>query len=92
MSKEKIQLRIPEDMKDAVIRQASKSGVSMNLFVATAVAMRVGAQSEAKRYFKTQGSRTTPERAMALLNRLGTAGALREDDRFDASDEDRDMV
>ena len=92
MSKGKIQLRLPEDMKDAVLRQASKSGVSMNLFVATAVAVRVGAQSEAERYFKARGSRTTPERAMALLNRLGTPGTLREEDRFDAADEDRDMV
>jgi len=83
----KIQLRLPEDMKDAAMRQAAMSGISMNLFVATAVAARVGAQSEAERYFSARGSRTTPARAKALLNRLGTPGRLREDDHLDAPDE-----
>jgi uncharacterized protein (DUF1778 family) len=87
MNNAKIQLRLPEDMKDAAMRQASVSGVSMNLFVATAVAARVGAQSEAERYFSARGSRTTPARAKALLVRLGTPGAVRDDDRLDAPDE-----
>jgi uncharacterized protein (DUF1778 family) len=87
MSKVKIQLRLPEDMKDAAMRQASLSGISMNLFVATAVAARVGAQAEAERYFSARGSRTTPARAKALLMRLGTHGQLRDDDGLDAADE-----
>jgi hypothetical protein len=87
MSSVKIQLRLPEDMKEAAMRQASMSGISMNLFVATAVAARVGAQSEAERYFSTRGSRTTPARAKALLSRLGTSGDLRDDDHMDAPDE-----
>ena len=84
MSKTKIQLRLPEDMKAAVVRQAAVSGISVNLYVATAVAARVGAQAEAERYFAARGSRTTPARAKALLSRLGTAGAVRDDDRLDA--------
>jgi hypothetical protein len=87
MSNVKIQLRLPEEMKDAAMRQASLSGISMNLFVATAVAARVGAQAEAERYFSAHGARTTPARAKALLMRLGTAGQLRDDDRLDATDE-----
>jgi uncharacterized protein (DUF1778 family) len=87
MSNAKIQLRLPEDMKDAAMRQASLSGISMNLFVATAVAARVGAQAEAERYFSARGSRTTPARAKALLMRLGTPGVLRDDDKLDATDE-----
>jgi uncharacterized protein (DUF1778 family) len=84
MNDAKIQLRLPKDLKDAAMRQAEKSGVSLNLFVATAVAARVGATSEAARYFSARGSCTTPARAKALLQRLGTPGALREDDRLDA--------
>jgi hypothetical protein len=87
MSKGNIQLRLPEEMKDAAQRQASLSGVSMNLFVATALAARVGAQSEAERYFSARGTRTTPARAKALLWRLGTLGEIRDEDRFDAADE-----
>jgi hypothetical protein len=87
MSNAKIQIRLPEDMKDAAMRQAAESGISMNLFVATAVAARVGARAEAERYFTARGSRTTRARAKALLMRLGTACAVREDDRLDASDD-----
>jgi hypothetical protein len=87
MSNVKIQLRLPGDLRDAAVRQAARSGVSTNLFVATAVAARVGAHAEAERYFSARGSRTTPARAKALLMRLGTEGELRDDDRLDASDE-----
>jgi len=83
----KIQLRLPEEMKDAAMRQASMSDISMNLFIATAVAARVGAQSEAARYFFSRGSGTTPEQDRTLLKRLGTPGELLDDDRLDASDE-----
>jgi hypothetical protein len=87
MNNTKIQLRLPEDLKDAAMRQAAESGISLNLFVATAVAARVGARAEAQRYFTARGSRTTPARAKALLRRLGTPGAVRDDDRLDAADD-----
>jgi len=87
MSNAKIQLRLPKDLKDAATRQAEVSGVSLNLFVATAIAARVGATSEAARYFSARGARTTPARAKALLMRLGTPGEVRDDDRLDAPDE-----
>jgi hypothetical protein len=87
MSNAKIQFRLPEDLKEAAVRQAARSGISMNLFVATAVAARVGARAEAERYFTSRGSRTTSARAKALLLRLGTADAARDDDRLDATDD-----
>ncbi len=86
MSNAKIQLRLPEEMKEAAMRQASVSGISMNLFIATAIAARVGAQSEAARYLSARGLRTTPARAKALLMRLGSADGLRDDDRLDADE------
>lgn len=87
MSNTKIQFRLPEDLKDAAMRQAAESGISMNLYVATAVAARVGARAEAERYFTARGSRTTPARAKALLMRLGTPDAVWDDDRLDATDD-----
>ncbi|MFT4102253.1 MAG: toxin-antitoxin system HicB family antitoxin [Burkholderiaceae bacterium] len=86
MSNTKIQVRLPEDMKEAAMRQAAASGVSMNLFVATAVAARVGAQTEAERYFTARGARTTPARAKALLMRLGEPVISTDDDRLDADE------
>ncbi len=87
MKNSRIQLRLPEDMKAEATRQAELSGISLNLFVATALAARLGAQAEAERYFAARGSRTTPARAKALLSRLGTPGAVRDEDRLDAPDE-----
>jgi hypothetical protein len=87
MSNRKIQVRLPEDLKDAAMWLAAESGISMNLFVATAVAARGGARAEAARDFTARGSRTTPARAKALLMRLGTPDAMRDDDRPDASDD-----
>ena len=86
MTNAKIQLPLPQDMKDAAMRQAAESDISLNLFVATAIAARVGARAEAERYFKARGSRTTPARAKALLQRLGTPGEVRDDDRLDVAD------
>jgi hypothetical protein len=87
MSFAKIQLRLPEDLKAAAARQAEAAGVSMNLFIATTLAARVGAQAEAERYFAARGARaTTPARARALLMRLGSATELRDDDRIEAAD------
>jgi hypothetical protein len=87
MSNTNIQLRLPTELKDAAMRQAEASGVSLNLFVATAIAARVGATAETARSFVARGARTTPARAKALLQRLGSPGALRDDDRLDASDD-----
>jgi hypothetical protein len=68
------------------LRQAAESGISLNLFLATAVAARVGARAEVERYFTARGARTAPARAKALLRRLGTPGAVRDDDRINADD------
>ena len=87
MKNAKIQLRLPEEMKQAIMRQASVSGISLNLFIATAIAARVGAQSEAARYFSARGSRTTLARAKALLMRLRSTNMFRDDDKLNVADE-----
>jgi hypothetical protein len=86
MTDTKIQLRLPKEMKAAAMRQAAASGVSMNLFAATAIAARVGAQAEVERHFAQRAARTTAARAKALLSRLGNANDLRDDDRIDAAE------
>jgi len=78
----KIQIRLPEDLRHAAVQQAGLAGVSLNLFVATAVAARVGAQAEAARYFAARSLRTTPARAKAILMRFGSAELPRDDDRL----------
>jgi hypothetical protein len=77
-------LRMPEELRDEAMRLASKSGVSANLFFATAIAARVGAQAETERYFSARARRTTAKEAKAILARLGTPTLTREDDRLEA--------
>lgn len=83
----KVQLRPPEDMREEAARQAALSGGSMNLFVATAMAARLGSQAEVERYFSAWGARTTPARAKVLLSQIGHAGQVRDDDCLDAPEE-----
>ena len=86
MTTAKLQLRLPADLRDAAMRQAEASGISLNLFVATAVAARVGARGEADRYLSSRGSRTTPARAKALLMRLGSNEPPRDEDKIDPAE------
>jgi hypothetical protein len=76
-------LRLPEDLKEKAAAQAATAGVSLNQFIALALASRVGAQAEAERYFAARASRTTPGRAKAILARAGVGNPPRPDDLID---------
>jgi len=67
-------LRLPEELKERAAEQAAAAGVSLNQYIATALAARVGAQAEAARYFAARGARTTPAAARAILARAGQDG------------------
>jgi hypothetical protein len=64
-------LRLPDELKEAAAAQAAEAGVSLNQFIATAIASRVGAQAEAARYFAARGERAVPGRAKEILARAG---------------------
>lgn len=64
-------LRLPDDLKEQAAKQAEAAGVSLNQYIATALAARVGAQAEAERYFVARAARVTPGRARAILARAG---------------------
>ena len=76
-------LRLPEELKELAAAQAEEAGVSLNQYIAVAVAARVGAQAEAARYFAARGARTVPGRAKAILARAGAGNAPREDDAIE---------
>jgi hypothetical protein len=77
-------LRLPPDLKAAASEQAQALGISLNQYVATTLAARVGAQPEAARFFRQRGARGDPARALALLDTLGDPEAVADDDRLDA--------
>jgi hypothetical protein len=76
-------LRLPEDLKDQAAAQAAAAGISLNQYIAVAVAARVGAQAEAERYFSIRASRAAPGRAKAILARAGIGNPPRPDDRIE---------
>ena len=78
-------LRLPDDLKERAAAQAEAAGVSLNQYIATAIAARVGAQAEAERYFAARGARAIPGRARAILTRAGKDNAVRPGDELDGT-------
>ncbi|MDZ3824789.1 MAG: toxin-antitoxin system HicB family antitoxin [Pseudoxanthomonas sp.] len=76
-------LRLPDDLKERAAAQAEAAGVSLNQYIATAIAARVGAQAEAERYFAARAARAAPGRARAILARAGKGNAVRPGDELD---------
>ncbi len=76
-------LRLPDDIKQEATRQAQAQGVSLNQYLVSAVASRVGALAEATRYFAARAARVQPGTAREILARVGQGVAPREDDRID---------
>ncbi len=76
-------LRIPEDLKQVATAQAEATGVSLNQFIATTLAARVGAQAEANRTFAARSARAVRGRAKEILGRSGVGNPPRDDDRIE---------
>ena len=77
-------LRLPEDLKEKATEQAEAAGVSLNQYIAAALASRVGAQAEAERYFAARAKRVTRGKAKAILANAGKRSKPRPEDRLDA--------
>lgn len=59
-------LRLPRSMKKAAERFAAKDRVSVNLYIALALAEKIGARGAAE-FFAERGKNGDPERAIAFL-------------------------
>lgn len=80
-------LRLPDDLKELAVAQAEAAGVSLNQYIATALAARVGAQAEAGRYFAARAARAVPGRAREILERAGRDNPPLPGDELDEGDE-----
>ena len=76
-------LRLPDDLKELAAAQAKASGVSLNQYIATVLASRVGAQAEAERNFAARAKRAAPGQARAILARAGQGNPPRPGDELD---------
>jgi predicted transcriptional regulator len=78
-------LRLPDELKEQAAAQAEAAGVSLNQYIATALAARVGAQAEAERYFAARAARATPGRAREILARAGQDNPPQPGDELDVA-------
>jgi len=73
MSKSTYPLKLPLSIKKAAQRLAKEDGVSLNQWIAAAVAQKVGVVETAADFFKARAGKATGE---ALMKFLRTARAL----------------
>ncbi len=67
MSKSSYPLKMPQSVKAAAARLAKADGVSLNQFIAVAVAEKVGAMETAAEYLKRRAGKAKPSDLMKFL-------------------------
>jgi hypothetical protein len=72
MSKATYPLKLPASLKSAAAKLAKEDGVSLNQWIAAAVAQKVGAVETAASFFKRKAGEAKPEDLLWFLDRAGT--------------------
>ncbi|WP_428391694.1 hypothetical protein [Lichenicoccus sp.] len=67
MSKATYPLKLPSSIKVAAARLAKEDGVSLNQWIASAVAQKVGAVETAADFFRQRAGNAQPEELHAIL-------------------------
>lgn len=70
MSKTVDALKLPASIKTAAARLAEQDGVSLNVWIASAVAQKVGAVETAEAFFKHRSKGRSPGELDAVLARV----------------------
>jgi hypothetical protein len=68
MSKATYPLKLPVSIKEAAARLAKEDGVSLNQWIASAVAEKVGAVQTAAMFLKQRAGTAKPENLLPLLS------------------------
>jgi hypothetical protein len=79
MSKATYPLKLPLSIKKAAQRLAKEDGVSLNQWIAAAVAEKVGVTETAAEFFKKRAGRATGEGLMRFLRSAPKARPEQED-------------
>lgn len=80
MSKATYPLKLPASVKDAAARLAREDGVSLNQWIAAAVAEKVGAVETAATFLKARAAGATGEGLRAFLDRVPDVAPAPGDD------------
>jgi hypothetical protein len=70
MSKATYPLKLPNSVKEAAARLARQDGVSLNQWIASAVAQKVGSIETAEAFIKRRAGKATGEGFSAFLDRV----------------------
>lgn len=71
MSKTAYPLKLPASVKAAAARLAKADGVSLNQFIAVAVAEKVGVLEAAQEFLNSRGGKATPRDLLKFLRKAG---------------------
>ena len=69
----KYPLKLPASLKETAARLAKDDGVSLNQWIATAVAQKIGAVETAAEFFERRGAKSVPGDLMRHLDRAPNA-------------------
>lgn len=81
MSKSTYPLKLPSSVKAAATRLAKEDGVSLNQFLAAAVAEKVGTLETAKEVLRRRAADAKPEDLLSFLRGAPDAAPAPEDTR-----------
>lgn len=81
MSKATYPLKLPVSIKKAAQRLAKEDGVSLNQWIASAIAQKVGVVETAANFFKKRAGRTTGADLMKFLRTAPKAVPGLEDEK-----------
>lgn len=79
MSKSTYPLKLPNSVKNAAAELAKVDGVSLNQFIAAAVAEKVGSLQTARMFLKERTGKATPKDLMKYLRRAPNVAPLDND-------------
>ena len=79
MSTKTYPLKLPASLKEAAARLAKADGVSLNQWIATAVAQKVGVVETAREFLRHRAGSATGEGLSAILDLVSSAEAPPED-------------
>lgn len=77
-----VTLNLPDDLQERAAAQAA-AGMSLKQYVATVLAVRVGAQAEVERFFAVRAARVVPGQARDVLARMGWGNLPRAGDEVE---------
>jgi hypothetical protein len=81
MSKATYPLKLPLSVKDAAARLAKQDGVSLNQWIASAVAEKVGAVETAAAFFKRRSGKSKPHDLLWFADNAPSKPPVRGDER-----------